>query len=72
MSPEPATLGSDPTDRELATLRAYVASGSVKEAAAQLGVHEQTVKRHLANIRSRLGVESNVQAVLRLARQLPT
>jgi DNA-binding NarL/FixJ family response regulator len=51
---------------------AYIATGSVKRAAKQLGVHEQTIKRHLSAIRSRLGVETNVQAAVLLASQLPT
>jgi DNA-binding NarL/FixJ family response regulator len=60
-----------PTPRELDSLRAYIETGSVREAARSLGVHEQTVKRHLANVRSRLGVRTNAQAALALASQLP-
>jgi DNA-binding NarL/FixJ family response regulator len=51
---------------------AYMDAGSVRDAARRLGVHEQTVKRHLSAIRSRLGVKTNAQAALILARQLPT
>jgi DNA-binding NarL/FixJ family response regulator len=60
------------TPAEARSWAAYLQEGSVKRAAESLGVHEQTVKRHLANIRSRLGVTSNAQAAFVLARQLPT
>jgi DNA-binding CsgD family transcriptional regulator len=56
----------DCTDVELYALRAYVRAGSTKAAAVALGLHPQTVKNHLASIRSKLGVKSTVQAAFLL------
>lgn len=63
---------TDLTPDEWAALRAYLDTGSVRDAAASLRVHEQTIKRRLANARSRLGVDTNAQLVLELASQLRT
>lgn len=61
--PETTNLGDPVTPGELRALRAYLEAGSCKAAAHQLGLHEQTVKNELANIRAKLGVPTTVQAV---------
>lgn len=66
------TPTDQPTPADMDAWNAYMDAGSVRDAARRLGVHEQTVKRHLSAIRSRLGVKTNAQAALILARQLPT
>lgn len=55
-------------ERELASWRAYLETGSVKAAAHRLGVHEQTVKKHLAALRVRYGVRTNAQLADAMAR----
>jgi len=51
------------TDRELEVLQ-YVARGDrSKEVAVQLGISERTVKAHLGNIYSKLGVDSRAAAI---------
>jgi len=67
-----AVTADQPTATDMDAWRAYLDTGSVREAARRLGVHEQTVKRHLSAIRSRLGVKTNAQAAAKLAHQLPT
>jgi DNA-binding NarL/FixJ family response regulator len=62
----------EPTPGELRVLRAYLEAGTCRDAARLLGVHEQTVKRRLANARSRVGVDTNAQLVLALAQTLRT
>ena len=52
------------TPRQLEILRAYAETGSQKLAAHRCGIAPDTVKATLANIRSRLDVDSTVQAVL--------
>lgn len=63
---------SEPTPRELTVLRAYAETGSTKAAGALLGIVPQTVRNHLLAIHRRLGVETSVEAVWRLRRQLET
>ena len=47
------------TPREVDALAAFVANaGSVAEAAAMLGISPSTLKRHLANLRMRLGLST--------------
>lgn len=50
------------TPREAAVLRAYIRCGSLKLAADELRMHDQTAKFHLTNVRRRLGVNSSAQA----------
>lgn len=57
MTPNP-----EPTAVELYALRMYAKTGSVQAAAKALGLHEQTVKNHLASVRSKLGVRKTIQA----------
>jgi len=50
-------LPRTPTARQVDVLAAFVAaSGSVAEAAAQVGVRPGTAKRHLADLRARSGL----------------
>ena len=54
--------GSDLTGRELEVLEQIVRGGSNKEIAAALGISEATVKSHINNILSKLGVADRTQA----------
>jgi DNA-binding NarL/FixJ family response regulator len=51
------------TPRQLAVLRAHVATGSYRCAAYQLGISYRTVRSHLVAVRLRLGVDTTEQAV---------
>ncbi len=44
------------TPRQMDVLAAYVAAGSVPDAAALVGIRPSTVKRHLADLRARSGL----------------
>lgn len=59
-----------PTERQIAVLAAYVAEGSVKGAAARLGLAEVTVTWHLVNIRAKVGAATTAQAIYALRDQL--
>lgn len=59
------------TDRELVVLAAVLEAGSEKAAAHRLGLSHSTVKHHLANARSKVGVETTAQLVWILAPRLP-
>lgn len=59
------------TDRELAVVEAVLATGSEKAAAHCLGLSHSTVKHHLANVRSKVGVATTAQLVWILAPRLP-
>ncbi len=52
------------TARQIEILRAYAETGSQKLTAHRCNVAPATVRATLANVRSRLGVASTVQAVL--------
>ncbi|MES2210980.1 MAG: LuxR C-terminal-related transcriptional regulator [Chloroflexota bacterium] len=52
------------TARQIEILRAYAETGSQKMTAHRCGVALATVRATLANVRSRLDVDSTVQAVL--------
>jgi len=54
--------GSDLTGRELEVLQQIVAGKSNKEIGAQLNISEATVKSHINNILSKLGVSDRTQA----------
>jgi DNA-binding NarL/FixJ family response regulator len=53
---------SPPTQRELEVLDAYIRAGSVKAAAQDMGITEQSAKNHLASLRRRLGATNTAQA----------
>lgn len=50
------TLPRTPTARQVDVLAAFVAAGSVAEAAARVGIRPSTAKRHLADLRARSGL----------------
>ena len=58
-----------PTARQLQAFREYVAAGRAGQrlAAARLGIAEGTLRQHLAEVRGRLGAETNEQAAVILA-----
>ena len=55
---------SDLTRRETQVLRELVLGKSNKEIGASLGIAEQTVKTHVANLLAKLGVENRGQATI--------
>ena len=59
------------TDREVSVVAAVLVAGSEKEAAHRLGLSHSTVKHHLANARSKVGVATTAQLVWILAARLP-
>ncbi len=59
------------TDREVLVVATVLAAGSEKAAAHRLGLSRSTVKRHLANARSKVGAETTAQLVWILAPRLP-
>jgi DNA-binding NarL/FixJ family response regulator len=59
------------TDREVGVVAAILVAGSAKAAAHRLGLSHSTVKHHLANARSKVGVETTAQLVWVLGRRLP-
>ena len=59
------------TDREVVVVAAVLAAGSEKAAAHRLGLSHSTVKRHLANARSKVGAETTAQLVWILGPRLP-
>jgi DNA-binding NarL/FixJ family response regulator len=59
------------TERELGVVAAVLEAGSEKAAAHRLGLSHSTVKHHLANARSKVGVTTTAQLVWILAPRLP-
>ena len=59
------------TDREVVVVAAVLDAGSDKAAAHRLGLSHSTVKHHLANARSKVGVVTTAQLVWILAPRLP-
>jgi DNA-binding NarL/FixJ family response regulator len=53
----------DLTEREIEILRLIAAGNANKEIAAQLDLAEDTVKRHVTNILSKLGANDRTHAV---------
>ena len=64
------TPTDQPTPAELRALRAYLATGTVKAAAASLGLAESTIKGELRSIRSKVGARNTAQAVYLLRDRL--
>jgi len=52
------SLPRTPTARQVDVLSAFVATGSVADAAARVGVRPSTAKRHLADLRARSGLST--------------
>lgn len=57
--------------REEATMRAYIRTGSIKEAAEQMGIAETTARQRLMAFYRRLGLRNAVQAAYHLGRLDP-
>jgi DNA-binding CsgD family transcriptional regulator len=55
------------TQRQLQAVEAYFVAGSTKGAAQQLGISWHTVKKHLDDVRERLGVTTTQEAIHILA-----
>ena len=60
---DPTRLGSDITDRELEILALMVEGKSNNEIAESIVISMSTVKFHVSNILSKLGVSSRTEAV---------
>jgi DNA-binding NarL/FixJ family response regulator len=60
------TPTDQPTPAELRALRAYLACGSVRDAARSIGLAESTVKGELASIRTKVGARTTAQVVFLL------
>ena len=59
------------TEREVGVVAAVLVAGSEKAAAHRLGLSHSTVKHHLANARSKVGVATTAQLVWILGPRLP-
>jgi DNA-binding CsgD family transcriptional regulator len=59
------------TDREVGVVAAILVAGSEQAAAHRLGPSHSTVKRHLANARTKVGATTTAQLVWILAPRLP-
>jgi len=57
------------SDRERESWDAYLATGSMRKAAAKLGIHEITVRKRIAALRDSYGVQTNVQLAVALERE---
>ena len=67
--PEPKRVGVEAlTGRETDVLRLVALGHANKEIAVELGIGEKTVKTHVSNVLSKLGVQSRTQAALYAAR----
>jgi DNA-binding NarL/FixJ family response regulator len=51
-----------PTRRQLEVLRAYIATGSIKAAASQLGIGETTARQYLSGLYRRTACLNAAQA----------
>lgn len=63
-------LRGEPGYRERLSWDAYLATGSMRKAATQLGLHEITVRKHIAVLRQHYGVRTNAQLADALARSV--
>jgi predicted ArsR family transcriptional regulator len=59
---------SPATDRELRTWKAYLETGTEQRAADKLGVHVQTVKRHLDLLKAEHRVKTLAQLAVAMGR----
>lgn len=72
--PSPASLDNglrgEPGQRELDSWAAYLATGSMRKAADRLGIHEVTVRKHIAALRQFYDVSTNAQLADQIARSI--
>jgi NarL family two-component system response regulator LiaR len=68
-APRPVAGADVLTDRETEVLRLVARGYANKEIASELGIGEKTVKTHVSNVLSKLGVQSRTQAALYAARE---
>jgi DNA-binding NarL/FixJ family response regulator len=59
----------EPSPREMEILRRIAGGRSNKEAAGELGISEDTVKRHVTHLMAKLGVQDRTQAVTEALRR---
>jgi DNA-binding NarL/FixJ family response regulator len=71
MTRRPSRPAARATDREVGVVTAVLVAGSEKAAAHRRGLSQSTVKHHLANARSKVGVTTTAQLVWILAPRLP-
>jgi DNA-binding NarL/FixJ family response regulator len=71
MTRRPRCSADRATDREVGVVAAVLVAGSEKAAAHHLGLSHSTVKHHLANARSKVGVATTAQLVWILGPRLP-
>jgi DNA-binding CsgD family transcriptional regulator len=57
-----------PAEKERRSWEAYLETGSYREAGRRLGIHEDTVRRHVASLKDQHGVKTTAQLAVRLAR----
>lgn len=57
------------SERELRSWRAYLETGSEKEAAAMLCIHVKTVQHHIAMLKAEYGVKTMAQLAVMLERE---
>jgi DNA-binding NarL/FixJ family response regulator len=67
--PASSSLESDMTPREQQVLQLLVQGAENREIANSLGISERTVKNHITNILTRLGLKNRTQAALWAQRQ---
>lgn len=65
-----ARPGTSPTARELEVATAVLEADSMGGAAAVIGISEQSVRAHLANLRVRLGARHNAELFFKLREHL--
>jgi predicted ArsR family transcriptional regulator len=54
--------------RDLASWNAYLVTGSYRAAGKQLGIHADTVRRHVAGLKAEYGVTTTAQLAVALGR----
>jgi DNA-binding NarL/FixJ family response regulator len=64
------TPGATVTQRELATLLAYLETGSHKKAAQRMGISESTCRKRVARLMETIDARNVTQAVWRLRAEL--
>jgi DNA-binding CsgD family transcriptional regulator len=59
---------AEPSARQLQVWFAYLETGSMQKAGAQLGIHEQTVKRYIGQLKDIFGVKTTAQLAVEIER----